>query len=111
MVSKQGKRIELVRGTKSTVNFFPVEWKQIPACNATPADLWTKSGHSLLFEIRNDRDSIKMRLVIGPSENETLREDMLKFAQSKPKLFPGCGKKLYDRYAAIYIAHMVEPVN
>ena len=109
MVSKEGKRIELVRGTKSTVNFFPVEWKQIPACNATPADQWTKSGHSLLLEIRNARTSIKMCLVIGPSKNETLREDMLKFAQSKPKLFPGCSKKLYDKYTTIYNTHMVEP--
>ena len=111
MVSKEGKRIELVRGTKSAINFFPVEWKQIPACNVTPADQWTKSGHSLLFEIRNGRDSLKMCLVIGPSENEALREDMLKFAQSKPKLFPGCSKKLYDKYTTIYNTHMVEPAT
>ena len=111
LVSKERKRIELVRGTKSTVNFFPVEWKQMLACNATPADLWTKSGHSLLFEIRNARTSIKMCLVIGPSENETLRQDMLKFAQSKPTLFPGCGKKLYDKYTTIFSRHMIEPAT
>ncbi len=111
MVSKEGERIELVRGTKSAVNFFPIEWKEIPACNATSADQWTKSGHSLLFEIKNVRTSIKMCLVIGPSENVTLRKEIWEFAQSKPKLFPGCGKKLYDKYTTIYSRNMVEPAT
>ena len=111
LVSKEGNRIDLVRATKSSVKFFPVEWKKIPACNATPVDQWTKSGHSLLFEIRNAPTSIKMCLVIGPSENESLREEILKFAQSKPKLFPGCSKKLYNKYTTIYNTYMVEPAT
>ena len=109
MVSKEGNRIELVRGTKSAVFFFPVKWKNIPACNATPADQWTKSGHSLLFEIRNTRSSIKMCLVIGPSQNNALREAIFRFAQSKPKLFPNFGKKLYPQFTTIYNNDMVEP--
>ena len=96
-----------MRQVKTNINFFPNAWIGIQAFNATPMGEWTKTGHSLLFEIRNTANYIKMAIVIGPAE-EGLRREVLGFSHQNPDLFPGASKSLYAKFTQIYSKTMVD---
>ena len=106
LFSKDG-RVEVVRRSKTYINFFPKSWKGIRAFNATSTDQWTKTGHSLLFEVRNSVDSIKMAIVIGPTAENGLRKDILDFSHGHPRLFPNASNSLSPNYTQIYSKTMI----
>ena len=107
-LASRDERIEVVRCTKSYINFFPRVWKDIEVFNATPREEWTKGGHSLLFEIRNTADVIKMAIVIGPVPEDNLRRKILDFSHEFPKLFPDASKTLYPKWTQIYSKTMID---
>ena len=102
-------RIELVHCDKNFINFFPKVWTGIHAFNATPADKWTRTGHSLLFEVRNKPDSIKMAIVIGPGvdADEEWRKQIFDFSHQHPTIFPNARKRLTNVFTQIYSTTMV----
>ncbi len=106
LASKDG-RVEVVKRVKTYIDFFPNAWTDIPAFNATPADQWTQTGHSLLFEFRNTTNHVKMVIVIGPAE-EGLRRKILDFCHQKRDLFPGASKHLSAMYTQIYSKTLVD---
>ena len=110
-LASNDSRIEVVRPTKTYIRFFPNAWKDISVFNATPTDEWTRTGHSLLFEIRNTTSFIKMVLVIGPTKEEKLRRGFLDFSHKNPKLFPGASKSLFPKYTQIYSKAMIDQVT
>ena len=107
-LASRDERIEVVRRTKTYINFFPAAWREIPAFNATPVEDWTRSGHSLLFEIRNMPDSIRMAIVIGPAPNDDLRRAILDFGHGNPRMFPGATSNLYPKYTQIYSRTLID---
>ena len=95
-------RIEIVRQSKSNINFFPSDWKGVPAFNISPKEKWTKSGHNLLFEIRNHSSSVRMAVVIGPTEQEHIRKQIHNYCRKNPSIFRGVVKTFYVEYTTIY---------
>ena len=112
LASKDG-RIDVVRRTKSYINFFPKAWNCIPAFNVAPSDEWTKSGHSLLFEVRNKPNYINIVLVIGPVAEDRmhLRKEIFDFATRNRELFHGVGRKLAGNFAQIYSKRLADQVE
>ncbi len=43
------------RHTAAMLRFVPVAWTGVPALNACPKDLWTKSGRNVIFEMKSFR--------------------------------------------------------
>ena len=70
-------------------------------------DEWTRTGHSLLFEIENKADSIRMLLTIGPIEDGILRSSIVEFARSRPQLFAGIVRRPGQITTRIYSKSMV----
>lgn len=108
-LASNDNRIEVVTPGKAHIRFFPKAWRRIPAFNATPKDQWTGTGHSLLFEIRNMSDSIKMAIVIGPTKDNRYRRDILEFSHRNRRLFQDSNKNLTRKYTRIYSRDMVNP--
>lgn len=107
-VVREDRRVEVVRRVKSYINFFPKDWIGIRAFNATPSDKWTRTKHSLLFEIRNFPNYVRLAIVIGPSDDEDMRRRIMKFSNSRPDLFPGAKKVLQSQFTQIYSRSLVE---
>ena len=106
LLDAEKERIEVVRESKAYINFFPNDWKDISAFHSTSDRLWTRTGHSLLFEIRNWGTSIRIAVVIGPSEKIDLRRRIFDFATENPKLFAGA-KRFTGEFTQIYSKSMV----
>ena len=107
---EENNLVEVVRKSRGLINFFPNAWKGIPDFNATPKDKWTKTEHSLLFEIMNKGNSISMLLVIGPTEKESIREKIYDFGHRNQKLFTSARKPLSNeaQYTRIYSKAMID---
>ena len=65
---KSTKGIVLEHSTQSYISFSPESWTQIDLFNH--AEGWMHSKHGLIFNIRNDVDSIVISLRIGPLPKE-----------------------------------------
>ena len=105
---KNDKRIDVVRASQGLINFFPNDWKGIQEFKATPDNEWTKTGHTLLFEIMNRTNSISMLLVIGPTEKEGIREKIYDFCRRNQELFPSARKSLSKQFTRIYSKTMID---
>ena len=101
-LADEQSRIKVVRQSKSTINFFPDDWNDVQAFNDAPEDKWTKSGHSLLFEIRNHSSSVRMAVVIGPTAQEGFRQKIHDYCLKNRDIFRGASKSLYAEYTTIY---------
>ena len=101
-IASDDSRIKVVPSSKSYIRFFPNAWEGIPAFNATPTDQWTKTGHSLLFEIKNTTNSVRMTIVIGPTEGAVWRQEIFEFSRDNGTLFYGIGRKISLKYTQIY---------
>ena len=107
-LASDDSRIKVVHPTKSYIRFFPKAWEGIPAFNATPENEWTQTGHSLLFEIKNTTTFIRMTIVIGPTEEDSPRRDILDFSRKNRRLFQGGSDKLTSKFTQIYSRNMVD---
>ena len=106
-MASDDSRIKVVPSTKSYIRFYPNAWEGIPAFNATPPDQWTKTGHTLLFEIKNRPDSIRMTIVIGPTDDDKLRRRIFDFCRNNPDIFQGIGSVCTPMYTQIYSTTVV----
>lgn len=108
-IASEYSQITVVKPTKSYIRFFPTDWEGIPAFNATHMSEWTRTGHSLLFEIENKADSIRMTLTIGPIKEGRWRSRIFEFARSRRQLFRGIGNRRSPgpNFARIYSTLMV----
>ena len=73
-------RIKLTRCTKTYINFVPVEWEDVEAFKQTSTKDWTRTGHTLLFEVTNERDRIRLGLIVGPA-SDSVRGPIVEFAK------------------------------
>jgi hypothetical protein len=95
--------IEQDRHAPSILRFAPVEWKTVPQLNSCPPGEWTKTGRSLLFEIKiNDDNRIAVALVLGPSDEPALRRKIYEEAERRKKAFLGPVKPMGKKWSTIY---------
>ena len=99
---EEEEKIASDRFTKAYVDFAPVKWEEINAFNLTPTTEWTKSGRSLLFEFRNAPTRVSLALIMGPTSNEIIREEIYSFCQSKKDIFKGLTDKVYPQWMTLF---------
>ena len=90
------------RHVKTYINFIPNEWAGIPKFNITPEGLWTKSGRTVMLELRNSATSMTLCVVLGPTEDENFRRELFEYCKSHSDVFKGASSKLYEQYATLY---------
>jgi hypothetical protein len=101
------------RNIASMSRFVPANWAAYPALNACPADVWTKTGRNLVFEIKPSKNEngdftgrVQISLILGPSD-QALREHFYKGARSQPTIFPGCTSALGKHHATIFAKELL----
>jgi PD-(D/E)XK nuclease superfamily len=97
----------------SIIRFVPETWTNIPELNSTDASSWTKTGRSLIFEVKgwssgHYKDRVIVSLVIGPSPQET-REKLYRAAASQPDLFKNLVKPMGKKWATIFMRELLSP--
>jgi hypothetical protein len=90
--------------TKSRVRFFHEDWDTDP--RETLGSGWTPTKRVALFELSNDPESLKLRLLIGPVEKDDdpaieFRDAVFACSQSHRQAFPGGMTTLYPRWTTI----------
>jgi len=101
LIAESGKFIQ-DRHVKTSINFVPREWANIPQFNITPDNLWTKSGRTVMLEFRNSTASMNLCVVLGPTDDQQFRESMYDYCKSKPDIFRGITSKLYQSFVTLY---------
>lgn len=91
------------RHGSSILRFIPKEWTEVPAFNACDPAVWTRTGRSLIFEIKvsNTTGRVIVALVSGPAPAAT-REKIYTQASASPKVFRSLVKPMGRQYATIY---------
>ena len=84
---------------KTYIRFALREWDRHPELKM--GEGWTKSGRILLFEFRNDKDSLNLWLEIGPGPQE-IRKQLHQFAIQNPQIFRNANKKVHAKWTLIY---------
>jgi hypothetical protein len=95
------------------LRFVPESWSGIPDLNRCSPTVWTKTGRSLIFEIKNWSsgpyvDRVIVSIVSGPAPAE-IREKLYSEALARPDLFKGLVKPMGKQYATIYMRELLTP--
>lgn len=90
--------------TKSRVRFFHQDWDLDP--REKLGNGWTPTKRVVLFELTNDPESLKLKLIIGPVEKADgsavqFREAIFACSQSHRQEFAGGMPTLYPRWTTI----------
>ena len=90
--------------TKTRVRFLAAEWDKDP--RERLGNGWTPTKRVLLFELANDPESLKLKLVIGPvgvndDNAREFRERLFACSQEHRQEFPGGVTSLYPRWSTI----------
>jgi len=90
--------------TKSRVRFFHQDWDLDPREKLGSG--WTPTKRVVLFELTNDPESLKLKLVIGPVQQADgsaveFREAIFACSQNHRQDFPGGMPTLYPRWTTI----------
>ena len=90
------------RRVKSNINFVPKEWEDIAKFNTTPRSMWTKTGRTVMLEIRNGTASMYLCVVLGPTEDEEFRRNIFEYCRSNAPVFGKVSAKLSQQYFTLY---------
>lgn len=69
---------------------------------------WTKSKRILLYEICQKSDEIKIKLIIGPTDNYEIREKLFELYKQNKKILNVKNAKLTNSYTSIYSHKLME---
>ncbi|MDE0083811.1 MAG: PD-(D/E)XK nuclease family protein [Gammaproteobacteria bacterium] len=106
-IASKDSRIKVVPSSKSYIRFFPKDWEKIPLFKTTPKNQWTKTRHSLLFEIKNLENSIRMTIVIGPTEEHYQRHKIFEHCRNNRQLFRNIRTEVSREFTQVYSKIMV----
>ncbi|MCG1009710.1 PD-(D/E)XK nuclease family protein [Salinicoccus sp. ID82-1] len=67
---------------------------------------WTSSGRILLFEFQNTTKGLRIKLIIGPGD-ENVRNKLYEVVSFNPDYFRGRNKKLTSAYTAMYLKNIL----
>ena len=96
------------RHNPAILRFVPVEWTTVPQLNSCPVSGWTKTGRSLLFEVKaSEEGRIIVALVLGPSNVEGLRERVYSEAKKRTELFAGLVKPMGLKWSTIFSVELM----
>lgn len=93
------------RVIKNYINFTT---KDIDRILPNTGSGWTKSGRILLFEILNKDNRVSLELIIGPSNEESIRNRIFDIAIKNPNIFKNSRKKLSPKWTKIYSKNILE---
>ncbi len=94
----RNEQLILDHTSKGYIRFIPKEW-DLPELRLGQG--WTESGRMLLFEFQNFKESLKLRLIIGPGPTE-VREKLFKIAKQVGPPFKTAVKELSERWNMIF---------
>jgi hypothetical protein len=85
------------------LRFVPKEWEGVPNFNASPTTEWTRTGRTLLFEVKANRETnrISVALVLGPADH-ALRANIYDYCAQHPKIFVNLVKPMGAKYATVF---------
>ncbi len=101
----EDERIKLTRSQKVYINFVPLEWEGVEAFTQTSKKEWTRTGHTLLFEITNEADRIRLSLIVGPAA-DSVRGAIVEFAKRNPILRTPA--KVSSKWTTIYSKTLID---
>ena len=91
------------RHAPALLRFVPDEWNSFPQLNSCPSSEWTRTGRSLLFEVKaHSGNRITVALVLGPSEPTTVRRQIYDEAAKRNQIFVGLVKPMGHKWSSIY---------
>ena len=94
------------------LRFAPVVWRDQPQLNLCPLSEWSKTGRSLLFEIKaHDDGRLTLSLILGPSTDPGLRERNYIQATERKDLFVGLVRPMGKKWSTIYSAILLTAVD
>lgn len=97
---------------QSLLRFVPLEWTSVPQLNSCPPYEWTKTGRSLLFEIKaSEEGRIAVALVLGSSTIDGLRERIYLEATKNKDLFVGLVKPMGKKYSTIFSIELLTTMD
>ncbi len=97
---EKDENVELDDSNKTYIRFRPKSFDEIEQLNN--GEGWTSTKKVLLFEIESRKDSLRLKLVIGPAPSHATRESIFEAAQSNKKIFKNGTGKLTGKWATIY---------
>ena len=97
---------------QSLLRFVPLEWTSVPQLNSCPVTEWTKTGRSLLFEIKaSEEGRMTVALVLGSSTIDGLRERIYLEATKNKDLFVGLVKPIGKKYSTIFSIELMTTMD
>lgn len=104
LVNQEGT-LELDDGMKTLIRFVPKHWDDL---NLKVSEGWTSTKRILLFEFHNMRDSLKLKLVLGPGDPD-VRKAVFQMAQSNKPLLGTSTKSLTQKCNEVYNRKFISP--
>lgn len=90
--------IELDVSTRSYIRFKSKSWN----CDKqSEGSGWTKTNNVLLYEFQNKGNKLVLTILIGPTENQSFREDIFNIVSNNKNIFTP-GNKLSKRFNQIW---------
>ena len=104
---KEVPDLSLDYSIKSLIRFYVDEWDVQPLL---VSENWTPSRRILLFEFMNFSDSLKLKLTLGPGD-EQFRQNILNFSIANQPPFNPYHKKLNQKWNTLYIIDLLTKKN
>ena len=97
--------------TLSMLRFVPEGWATVPELNACAPGEWTKSGRSLLFEVKTYNQEpyasrVNVALIVGPAP-QAIRAKLYEGARDRPSVFVGLVKPMGAKWATIFARELL----
>lgn len=97
---------------ESLLRFAPLEWASVPQLNSCAPAEWTRTGRSLLFEVKaSEEGRIIIALVLGPSTIDGLRERIYSEATKNKELFVGLVKPMRKKWSTIFSIELLTTMD
>ncbi len=105
---------EIDRQYSTKLLFAPKSWLKFPVLNNCDKQIWTKTGRSLVFEVKSEFTEsqnysyrVRLSILLG-SAPESTRQYFFDAASKDPKLFQGRSGSLSDKQTALYATELMK---
>lgn len=107
--------INRIVDSTNILRFAPTAWGDIASLNVGSPNKWTRSGHTMLFEIKfssgaRASDRVIVQLIIGPAP-AGVRIKYYNYAKERSDIFRGLVKPMGEHWSSIYIREILSKVE
>ncbi len=82
LIRRENNRMIIDHSIKSYIRFAPKEWDKHPT--QLRGNGWTQTNRLILFEFKNLNKSLKLKLILGPSNNSDIRQSLYNEIANSP---------------------------